>query len=180
MAWTQGLVASLTVSSLLLLGVVAPAPAEAKTVKINQTGPRCTGDPNCHNRWHWAIPHVATADPGDMVVFETRDALDGAFNRRSVPADVAAANLNLVHPLTGPLFVSGAEAGDVLAVTLVDIEPGRFGFTVVAPGFGFLRDVFTNPVMVRWDLNRLEATSPDIPGVKVRFAGFMGTIGVAP
>ncbi len=33
---------------------------------------------------------------------------------------------------------------------------------------------------MRWDLTRGNATSPDLPGVKVRFNGFMGTIGVAP
>jgi formamidase len=33
---------------------------------------------------------------------------------------------------------------------------------------------------VRWDLTRREATSPDMPGVKVRFNGFTGTIGTAP
>ncbi len=181
MAGTRARVAFLMMFSLLLLaGGVDPDMAAAKTVKIGKTGARCANDPNCHNRWHWAIKTVGTADPGDLIVFETRDALDGALNRNSRSADVAAANLNLVHPLTGPLFVNGAEAGDVLAVTLVDIEPAPFGFTVVVPGFGFLRDIFTNPVMVRWDLDRLEATSPDIPNVKVRFAGFMGTVGVAP
>jgi formamidase len=48
------------------------------------------------------------------------------------------------------------------------------------PGFGFLRDVFTEPFIARWDLTRRGATSPDIPGVRIRFDGFMGTIGVAP
>jgi len=171
----------LALFSLLFLFVGLADPAQAKTVRIpKSSGARCADDPNCHNRWHPAIPPVAMADPGDLVVFGTRDALDHAFTRNSIPADVAAANLNLVHPITGPLFVSGAEAGDVLAITLVDIEPDAFGYTIIVPGFGFLRDLFPNPAIVRWDLNRLEATSPDLPGVKVRFAGFMGTIGVAP
>jgi formamidase len=176
----QAKIGAFVLAAFTLLVAGALEPASAKTVKIGKTGARCANDSKCHNRWHWAIPPAATADPGDLVVFETRDALDGAFNRNSTAADVVAANLNLVHPLTGPLIVNGAEPGDVLAVTLVDIEPAAFGYTVVAPGFGFLRDVFTQPVMVRWDLNRLEATSPDIPNVRVRFNGFMGTIGVAP
>lgn len=181
MARRTGRVAFLAVFTVLLVtGAAAPHVATAKTVKIGRSGATCVNDPNCHNRWHPAIKPAATADQGDFIVFETRDALDDQFTRNSRAADVAAANLNRVHPLTGPLFVSGAEAGDVLAVTLVDIAPDPFGYTVVAPGFGFLRDIFTNPVMVRWDLNRLEATSPDIPNVKVRFAGFMGTVGVAP
>lgn len=154
--------------------------AAAKTIKVPKTGFRCADDPRCHNRWHPAIKPVVTADPGDTLVYETRDALDHAFTKASAAADVAAANLNLVHPLTGPVFINGAERGDVLAVTLIDIEPDPFGYTIIVPGFGFLRDVFPNPYIVRWDLNRLEATSPDMPGVRVRFNGFTGTIGVAP
>jgi len=155
-------------------------PALTKTDTIPKTGATCADDQACHNRWHPAIKPAATADPGDTVVFGTRDAFDHAFTRNSAPADVAAANLNLVHPLTGPLFVNGAEAGDVLAVTIGDIVPDKFGYTVIVPGFGFLRDLFPNPHIVRWDLTRSHATSPDMPGVKVRFNGFTGTIGTAP
>jgi len=118
------------------------------------------------------------------VIFETRDAFDNPFNRSSGPADVAAANLNLVHPLTGPLFVQTARAGDVLAVTILDAVPGpdHFGYTVIVPGFGFLRDVFPNPDIVHWELGddggRQFATSADLPGVKIPLHGFAGTIGV--
>jgi formamidase len=166
-------------SILMAVGFAATARAE-RAITIPKTGARCADDPRCHNRWHPAIPPVAVAAPGDTVIFGTRDAFDHGLDRNSTAADVVALNLNLVHPLTGPLFVEGAEPGDVLAVTLKDIEPDRFGYTIVVPGFGFLRDVFPDPVLVRWDLTRAHATSPDLPGVKVRFNGFMGTIGVAP
>ena len=149
-------------------------------VLIQKSGERCINDPNCHNRWHYAIPQVATANPGDVVVFGTRDAFDHSLDRNSTAADVVALNLNLVHPLTGPLYVRGAKAGDVLAITLLDIEPDAFGYTIIVPGFGFLRDVFTDAFIARWDLTRRGATSPDLPGVNIRFDGFMGTIGVAP
>ncbi|HEY7517335.1 MAG TPA: acetamidase/formamidase family protein [Methylomirabilota bacterium] len=163
------------------VALTVPAdPALAKTVRIPKKGAKCADDPACHNRWHPDIKPAATADPGDTVVFGTRDAFDHAFTRSSSAADIAGANLNLVHPLTGPLFVTGAEAGDVLAVTLVDIVPDKFGYTVQVPGFGFLRDLFPNPHMVRWDLTGRQATSPDMPGVKIRFNGFAGTIGTAP
>ena len=176
-----------------VLGAGAPASADdrrddrddqrksdKRVIHLPKTGERCAADPKCHNRWHWAIPPVATARSGDVVVFGTRDAFDHSLDRNSTEADVVALNLNLVHPLTGPLYVRGAAPGDVLAITLLDIEPDKFGYTIVVPGFGFLRDVFPNPFIARWDLTRRGATSPDIPGVKIRFDGFMGTIGVAP
>ncbi len=170
------LIGSLLIAALPLAAAARPD----RTITIPKTGARCADDPRCHNRWHPAIRPVATAQPGDTVVFGTRDAFDHGLTRDSTSADVVALNLNLVHPLTGPLYVEGAEPGDVLAVTLEDIEPDRFGYTIIVPGFGFLRDVFRDPFLVRWDLTRGHATSPDLPGVKVRFDGFMGTIGVAP
>jgi len=151
-----------------------------KRVVIPKSGERCADDAKCHNRWHHAVPPAAMADPGDIVVFGTRDAFDHSLDRSSIAADVLALNLNLVHPLTGPLYVRGARAGDVLAVTLLDIAPDDFGYTIIVPGFGFLRDVFTQPFIARWDLTRGGATSPDLPGVRIRFNGFMGTVGVAP
>jgi len=85
-----------------------------------------------------------------------------------------------VHPLTGPVFVEGAKRGDALAVTIVDIAPDDFGYTTIVPGFGFLRDVFRDPYIVHWELNRLEAQSKDLPGIVVPMNAFMGTVGVLP
>jgi formamidase len=93
---------------------------------------------------------------------------------------VTAADLNLVHPLTGPVHIEGAARGDVLAVTLIDIEPDEYGYTVIVPGFGFLRDRFTEPFIANWKLDRVEAVSDQIPGVAIPFNGFMGTVGVLP
>ena len=142
----------------------------------------CVGDPKCHNRFHPAIPPVAAANPGDTVVFETRDAFDNQFNFDSRPADVAGADASRIHPLTGPLSVKGAGPGDVLEVTILNIEPGpdRFGYTVIFPGFGFLRDLFTAPDIARWRLRDGHARSRDMPGIRIPANGFPGTIGVAP
>ena len=57
------------------------------------------------------------------------------------PRSLAAVDLNLVHPITGPVYIEGAKRGDVLAITLMDMEPDEYGYTTIVPGFGFLRDV---------------------------------------
>jgi formamidase len=149
-------------------------------VSVAKTGAHCVDDPNCFNRYHSTIEPVVTAKPGDMIVFETRDALDADLTIDSIPEDLAALDLNLVHPMTGPVHIEGAERGDVLAVTLVDIAPDEYGYTVIVPGFGFLRDKFTEPYVANWKLTRLEATSEQIPGVVIPFNGFMGSVGVLP
>jgi len=150
------------------------------TIVIAKEGAHCADDPNCFNRYHPAIPTVATAEPGQLIVFETRDALDSDLNLDSTAEDLAALDLNLVHPMTGPVFIDGAERGDVLAVRLVDIAPDEYGYTVIVPGFGFLRDKFTEPFLANWETNRLEAVSDQIPGVRIPFNGFMGSVGVLP
>jgi len=149
-------------------------------VEITKGGAHCADDPNCFNRFHPAIPASATAAAGDHIIFHTRDALDSDLALDSVADDLAALDLNLVHPMTGPVAIEGAERGDVLAVTLVDIEPDQYGYTVIVPGFGFLRDVFTEPFLVNWKLDRQAATSDQMPGVRIPMAAFMGSVGVLP
>ena len=150
------------------------------TVTIEKRGEHCVDDPNCFNRYHHAIPSVASAEPGDEIVFHTRDALDSDLTLDSNADDLAAVDLNFVHPLTGPVAIEGAERGDVLAVTLLDIEPDQYGYTVIVPGFGFLRDVYTEPYLVNWRLSRTHAESDQMPGVRVPFEAFMGSVGVLP
>jgi formamidase len=90
----------------------------------------------------------------------------------------------VVHPLTGPVYVKGAEPGDLLEATLVRIEPDpwdSWGYTVQVPGFGFLRDLFPDPYIVHWRLDGTGgAESDELPGVRLPFAPFPGTFGLAP
>ena len=63
--------------------------------------------------------------------------------------------------------MEGAEAGDLLEVRIEEIRPEPFGYTTQIPGFGFLRDVFDQPHLVRWKIADGWATSEDLPGVKI-------------
>jgi formamidase len=169
--------------SLILSPFALADTSDVKTqskVLVPKKGDHCVDDPNCFNRYHPAIKPVVRAKPGDLITFETRDALDSDLTVRSLPKDVLAIDLNLVHPMTGPVYVEGAKRGDILAVTLIDIEPDEYGYTTIVPGFGFLRDMFTEPFIANWQLNRLEAISAEVPGVKIPFRGFMGSVGVLP
>jgi formamidase len=133
-----------------------------------------------HNRWHPDIPPLVRCDPGDEVILQTRDALEGQIGRDATAETVGACNLNVVHPLTGPVYVNGAERGDLLEVEILEVEPHSFGFTVNVPGFGFLRDEFPDPYIAKWAIADGWATSEDLPGVRIPGHPFMGTIGLSP
>ena len=105
-------------------------------VEVKKRGEHCADDPNCMNRYHYAIEPIARARPGQLIRYETRDALDSDLNVNSQPKDVLDIDLNLVHPSTGPVYIEGAERGDVLAVTLIDVKPDEYGYTTIVPGFG--------------------------------------------
>jgi formamidase len=151
-----------------------------REVRIDR-GRTLTGQPETgHNRWHPDIPPILECDPGDEVVLETRDALDGQLTPDDTAAQVGQVDLGVVHPLTGPVFVAGAEPGDLLEVEILEVAPEPFGFTAQIPGFGFLADVFTEPHLVRWRIENGFATSPDLPGVRIPGAPFMGVIGLTP
>jgi len=153
-------------------------------IEIDPSKPLVEEQRNGHNRWHEAIEPVLEVAQGDIVVYETRDALDVQLDPASTSQDVAAASLAPVHPLTGPVFVKGAEPGDLLEADIVAVEPDpwdQWGYTVQVPGFGFLRDEFPDPYIVNWRLHGSDyAETEELPGVRVRCSPFPGTFGVAP
>jgi len=151
-----------------------------KTVGIDRTRPLHAEPKTGHNRWHPDIPPAVEVDEGEEVALETRDGIDGHLNAKSTEADFASLRVGAIHPLTGPVLVKGARAGDLLEVEFVDIVPQRWAFTAIIPGLGFLRDVMTTPFLVHWDIADGWATSRQLPRVRIPEGSFMGVSGVAP
>lgn len=139
-----------------------------------------------HNRWHPDIPAVVSVNPGEVFRIECKDWTDGQIKNNDSPDDIRDVDLTQVHVLSGPIYVNGAQPGDILVVDLLDIGalPGdEWGFTGIFAkenGGGFLTDRFPNPAKAIWDLQGIYTSSRHIPGV--RFAGIThpGLIGCAP
>src|SRR3954451_24144099 len=144
------------------LAGVRPCCRASLRTKLGYVGRRCRGDTNesregvdmavhevrvdrsktlveepttGHNRWHPDISPIVRCEPGDEVVLETRDAFDGQMGPQATLDTVAAPNLDVVHPLTGPVSVEGAQPGDLLEVEIVEVVPDGYGYTVQVPGF---------------------------------------------
>jgi len=85
------------------------------------------------------------------------------------------------HPLTGPIFVDGAEPGDALEVKIIGFEfLHPYGVSGFIPGSGTLPEDFPYAKfrLVRFDTRAGTATFA--PGVTLKLAPFWGSIGVAP
>ena len=139
-----------------------------------------------HNRWHPDIPAVVSVNPGEVFRIECKDWTDGQIKNNDSPDDIRDVDLTQVHVLSGPIYVNGAQPGDILVVDLLDIgalagdEWGFTGIFAKENGGGFLTDLFPSPAKAIWDLQGIYTSSRHIPGV--RFAGIThpGLIGCAP
>src|ERR1044072_7885687 len=125
-----------------------------------------------HNRWHPDIAPAIRIASGSSVEMETIDGLDGQIRASTTAADLASIEMGRVHPLTGPVYVDGAEPGDLLAVKIEAITTADRGFTCILPNFGFLRDLFPKPFVVHWEMADGFARSKELPGVKIPGAPF--------
>lgn len=85
------------------------------------------------------------------------------------------------HPMSGPIYVDGAEPGDTLVVRILDIGfLHDFGVNAFAPGGGTLPDEFpySKLKLLRWPAGATSVTFA--PGITMPLAPFFGSIGVAP
>ena len=133
-----------------------------------------------HYEWNNALAPRLEIEPGDTVLFQTRDAADGFYSRASTHADVRNRGPFRGHPLTGPVRVRGAEPGDVLVVEILDVKPAAdFGWTAIRPGRGLLPESdFSKPFLQIWDLSDGTHARMD-RRVAVPIEAFPGVMGTA-
>ena len=132
---------------------------------------------------------VGSVKPGETFAVETADAFENKID--SPRADITKLiQLPYVNPLTGPIFVEGAEKGDTLAVTINSIEVARdYGVSALIPEFGGLcSTVFTRtlnePLPPRVMLHPIRGDeitfSEELAIAPIPCEPFYGTIGTAP
>jgi acetamidase/formamidase len=164
----------------------SPSTDDSPTTEVSPT-PATVPEPDVvitsdqtHARWSAAIPPVATVASGAVVEVHTMEASDGQFELGSTAADVTTVSFDPIHPLTGPVAVEGASPGDVLAVTLLDIEVEEWGWAAIVPGFGFLADRFTEPVYMGFEIPPGATEIAFNDRISIPLAPFPGVMGVAP
>ena len=132
-----------------------------------------------HSKFSRSIEPILTINSGDVVEIATEEATDGQLTIDSDTSDLMNLSFDPIHPLTGPIYINEALPGDVIAVTLHKIEIGDWGWTAILPGFGFLADEYTDPMLRTFELSgKNNVRFAD--GINIPLKPFPGVLGVAP
>ncbi len=136
---TQTLSVGFCVFILLFVGYTCTSPNNSNEVGYPEPQYFLSSE-QTHNKFSRNIPPVLRVPSGAVVQVETKEATDGQLSINSKSEDVPNVKFDPIHPLTGPVYVEGAEPGDILSVTLHHLEVGDWAWSGVFPDFGFLAD----------------------------------------
>jgi acetamidase/formamidase len=144
--------------------------------------------------YYWAdAPPVLRIDSGDIIDVDTLlTNTPTGLAKAGVPDDKIQASLKAIvsqvtgdrrgpggHILTGPVYVEGAEPGDVLEVKILSIElPLDYGYNGCS---GYLPENCESGVPVKIiPLDRKKMTAEFLPGIVIPLKPFYGSLGIAP
>ena len=134
---------------------------------------------------------VLQISPPATVVVETQDSTSGLLTKDTdvlPPLDeLTDMGTGGINPVTGPIFVEGAEPEDCLVIDIKDIRCGNYGVCTTAPGFGGLSGPYSiqPPVQARTKICRINDGRVLFPvedgrHIELPVRPIIGTIGVAP
>ncbi|HBD7142700.1 TPA: acetamidase/formamidase family protein [Legionella pneumophila] len=130
---------------------------------------------------------VVKVHSGDSVSLETWNSClhEMVFNK-TTPAEIAKfytkhdiQKRRGMHSLTGPVYVEGAEPGDVLEIRVLDIKLNDFGYNFLSPTQGILSE-FTKPRIMYFKYDKEKNTTEFTKGICLHLKPFPGIIAVAP
>ena len=131
-----------------------------------------------HFKWDNSLPPALEIEAGDVVHCEAEEVTSNQVQPGAPASVLSALNFDKLYPLAGPIFVKGAEPGDVLEVEILRLEPGTWGWAGILPGLGLLAEDFTQPYIRYFDLTQGDST-PLRDDIRIPIQPFCGTMGVA-
>jgi len=131
-----------------------------------------------HSRWNRNVPLRLRIASGDTVHMECVDSSGSQVHPGMGIDDFLKIDRERIHALTGPIFIEGAEPGDVLQVDVLEVNHKGWGWSSVINGLGFLKERFAEPYLFHWQLEGRESRS--LAPAVVPLRPFCGVMGVAP
>jgi acetamidase/formamidase len=131
-----------------------------------------------HSCWNRALEPRLHIAPGDTVHLECLDSSGAQVHSAMTVDEFLKIDRGRIHALTGPIFVEGAELGDVLQIDVLEVAHKGWGWSSVIAGLGFLKERFSKPYLFHWLLEG--AVSRSLTPAVVALRPFCGVMGVAP
>ncbi len=131
-----------------------------------------------HHDWDETLEPILAIESGDVVHFDLLEAGNRQVKLGDSFADVTF-DFDTLYNLSGPITITGAEPGDTLAVDVLDLTHGSWGWTAILPGFGLLPDDFPNGHVRTFDLAGKDAAVFSAE-ISIPLRPFMGVMGVQP
>lgn len=130
---------------------------------------------------------VLKVQSGDTVTLETwNSCLHEMVYNKTTPADVAQfyekhdiQQRRGMHSLTGPVYVEGAEPGDILEIRILDIKLTDWGYNFLSTTAGILTE-FTKPQIMYFKYDKKDNSTEFTKGLCLQLKPFPGIVGVAP
>jgi acetamidase/formamidase len=130
-----------------------------------------------HSVWDRSLTPRLRVEPGDQVQIQCVDASGGQVYAGMSTAEYLRIDRTRIHALTGPIWIEGAEPGDVLQIDVLSTLHSGWGWSSVAEGLGFLKEHFREPCLFHWHLEG-DSTRSLAPAI-VPLRPFLGVMGVA-
>ena len=158
---------------------------------------RITRDQARKFAFDWRDEPLLCIQPGESFEIETWDAGSGFFQSsddKAIPANRPGVEQYppMANPIGGPVYIEGAERGDVLLIDIEDIEVGDYSWVAIGPKRGPLGESTRWPELSDQYTTKIFKHSPGPSGTMrdgtMKFndeitwpiTPFIGTIGVAP
>ena len=118
----------------------------------------------------------ATAQPGEVLLFKTQDCFAGRIPNEDVTMKDLNFSYGFANPAAGPVYIEGAEPGDVLVVDIYDVQVADHGVIATDDHCGPLYQTTD----YRSKIIPIEDGMADFNGVKFPIDPMIGVIGTAP
>jgi len=121
-------------------------------------------------------PPIETADPGEILMFKTMDCFSNKITSEDILMPDVLYGYDVANPAAGPVYINGAEPGDVLVVDILDVQVADEGTIATDCVCGPLHDRSE----IRTKKIKIKDGMADFNGVKFPVDPMVGVIGTAP
>jgi amidase len=120
-------------------------------------------------------PPIKRVQSGTTLEISTYDCFENQI--QSEDTEISGINWDHVNPATGPIYVEGAEVGDILKVKIEKLEIGEQGVMVVGPNLGVMGHRFTE---MKSKIIPIRNGKAIFNNLELPLNPMIGVIGVAP